>query len=423
VGLFTDLYPAFLADRYMHNSLALNDYTIQLVGLPLATGETGNAYAAQSTCDSIFRSVAGSASGTLHDYQAAAGAAGLPCATPNYQSANNKIYSPEFVEWNLQVQHSITSTLVADFNYVGNHGYNMFIVNPWVNAARGNTDFNPLPVTRPDLRIRSTANLTNNAVSNYNGLSFSLTQRIKHGLSFRFNYTFSHTSDDTSNGGLLQYSFNDTLLPQQYPTDMRLNYSNADYDVRHNISANYIWEMPFKFSNKALNTVAGGWMVSGTFFFRTGLPFSVYDGNMVGRLSGSSLATFLVSPLAPVPTTCGNSAGKGTPCLNLNQFTPTASSTAFSTIPRNFFRGPGYFNSDFSILKTFRLTERLRFAIGGNFYNVLNHPNFANPVSDVSSGQFGSIISTVVPPTSPYGSFVGSAVSGREVQVTGRITF
>jgi len=427
-GLFTDLYPATLADRYMHNSLALNDYTIQLVGVPLATGEAGNAYSAQSTCDSIFRSVAGSASGTLANYAAQARAAGLPCATPNYQSANNKIYNPEFVEWNLEVQHAITSTLLADFNYVGNHGYNMFILNPWVNAARGARNFVPLPVARPDLRIRSVANLTNNAISNYNGLSFSLTQRTKHGLSFRFNYSYSHTSDDSSNGGLLPYSSNDSLLTQLFPTDMSRNYSNSDYDVRHNITANYIWEMPFKFSNKALNTVAGGWLIAQTFFFRTGLPFSVYDAGMVGRLSGSSLATFLVSPVAPVPLTCGTAArntyaANPTPCLSLNQFTPTTSEQAFSTIPRNFFRGPGYFNSDFSILKTFTLTERVRFAIGGNFYNVFNHANFANPVSDVSSGQFGNIISTVVPPTSPYGAFVGSAVSGREVQVTGRISF
>jgi hypothetical protein len=423
-GLFTDLYPATLADRYMHNSLSLNDYTIQFAGAPLSTGEAGNGYESQNTCDTIFRSVAGSASGTLANYNAQAAAAGLPCATPNYQSTINKIYNPEFVEWNLQVQQAITSTLMADFNYVGNHGYDMFIGNPWVNAAKGATNFAPLPVARPDARVRSVNNLTNSAISNYNGLSMSLTQRTKHGFSFRFNYTYSHTSDDSSNGGLLPYSLNDSQLVQLFPTDMHLNYSNADYDVRHYISANYIWEMPFKFSNKALNTVAGGWMIAGTFFHRTGLPFSATDGNMVGRLSGSSLAAFLAVPTGAVSNaTCGKSAATGTACLDANQFVGTGAATTFSTIPRNFFRGPGYFNSDFSILKTFTLTERVRFAIGGNFYNVFNHPNFANPISDVSSGQFGTIQSTVVPPTSPYGAFVGSAVSGREVQVTGRISF
>jgi hypothetical protein len=435
VGLFTDLYPATLADRYMHNSLALNDYTIQLVGLPLATGEAGNAYLAQNTCDNIFRSVAGSASGTVANYKAAAKAAGLPCATPNYQSANNTIYNPEFVEWNLQVQRAVTSNLMVDVNYVGNHGYNMFILNPWVNAGGGASGgamfgpkFAPLPVASPDLRIRSTANLTNNAISNYNGLSVSVTERAKHGLSFRFNYTYSHTSDDSSNGGILPYSLNDSFQTQLFPADMSRNYSNADYDVRHNITANYIWEMPFKFTNKALNAIAGGWMMSQTFFFRTGLPYSVTDGNMPGRIPGSSLATFLANPIGPVARSCGSAArntytANPTPCMSLDQFTPTATETQFATIPRNFFRGPGYFNSDFSLLKTFSLTERVRFAVGGNFYNVFNHANFANPISDVSNGSFGNINATVVPPTSPYGAFVGSAVSGRLVQITGRITF
>jgi len=74
-------------------------------------------------------------------------------------------------------------------------------------------------------------------------------------------------------------------------------------------------------------------------------------------------------------------------------------------------------------LKNFHLTERYVFALGANMYNVLNHPNFANPVGDITSGQVGQIINTDIPPTSPYGAFTGSAVSGREIQVTARFTF
>ncbi len=109
--------------------------------------------------------------------------------------------------------------------------------------------------------------------------------------------------------------------------------------------------------------------------------------------------------------------------MDFGAFQPTGTEQSFSTIPRNFFRGPGYFNTDFSLLKNFALSERAHLAIGANFFNVLNHANFANPVSDISNGEFGKIISTVVPPTSPYGAFVGSAVSGREIQVTARISF
>jgi hypothetical protein len=78
---------------------------------------------------------------------------------------------------------------------------------------------------------------------------------------------------------------------------------------------------------------------------------------------------------------------------------------------------------DFSLLKAFRLTERLQLFAGANSYNVFNHPNFANPMNDISSGQFGTIQSTVAPPTSPYGVFARSAVSGRLFQLTTRLTF
>ncbi|HKF20390.1 MAG TPA: hypothetical protein VKE93_02410, partial [Candidatus Angelobacter sp.] len=76
-----------------------------------------------------------------------------------------------------------------------------------------------------------------------------------------------------------------------------------------------------------------------------------------------------------------------------------------------------------SVAKKFRLTERMAFTGGVNFYNVFNHPNFSNPVADINSGSFGQILSTVVPPTSPYGAFVGSAVSGRLIQLTAKVSF
>jgi hypothetical protein len=422
VGLFTDLYPGTLQDNVQANPTANAQYTLVFPGLPLANTEAGNVYAAQNQCATIFNTIANSATGTLASYQNAATAAGLACTPPNIQSTNTNVKNPTYVEWNIQVQHAITSTLMFDVNYVGNHGYDLFVINPWVNAY----GFGTLPAAAPDQRVLNVSNLTNNGISNYNGMSVSLTERALKGLMFRFNYTYSHTSDDVSNGGVLPYSINNSYLVQLYPTDMHLNYGNSDYDVRHSFSGNYVWSMPFKFSNKVLETVAGGWQLSGTLFYRVGLPFSAIDAltpNLIGNAVGANTSgVVLAQPLSPTATNCGASA-INKPCLQLSQFVGAGSETGFSTQNKNFYRGPGYFNTDFSLLKNFTITERLRFALGANFFNVLNHPNFANPVNDVSNGQFGSIISTVVPPTSPYGAFVGSAVSGREVQVTARLTF
>jgi len=416
VGLFSDLYPGTLVDNALHNAPSVNNFT--LFGNPLSTGEANNAYTSQNQCNSIFNSVINSANGTLQDFTNASNAAGLPCETPNYYSVNNKIYNPMYVEWNLQVQHAITNSTMFSVNYVGNHGYNLFVTNPWMNAY----GFGALPTNAPDARVGVVQNLTNNGISNYQGMSVSLSQRAFKGLTFNFNYTFSHTLDDVSNGGVLPYSNHDSYLVQFNPFSLSSNYGNSDYDVRHNFTANYVWELPFKFSNRALETIAGGWQMAGTFFYRTGLPFSVVDTllpNLIGN--GSSGAT-LVDPLTSTARGCG-AAAINTPCMQFANFPAAGSETNFANATKNSYRGPGYFNTDFNLLKNFTLTERLHFALGANFFNILNHPNFANPVSDINDGSFGRIVSTVVPPTSPYGAFVGSAVSGREVQVTARFTF
>jgi len=415
VGMFSDLYPGTLADNALHNSPSVNSFT--LFGNPLATGEANNAYSSQNQCNAIFNGVI-AASGTLQDFLNQSAAAGLPCETPNYYSVNNKIYNPTYVEWNLQVQHAITNSTMFSVNYVGNHGYNLFVTNPWVNAY----GFGSLPATAPDPRVSVVQNLTNSGTSNYNGMTVSLSQRAWKGLTFNFNYTYSHTLDDVSNGGVLPYSLNNSYLVQFNPTSLANNYGNSDYDVRHNFSANYVWELPFKFSNRALETVAGGWQMAGTLFYRTGLPFSVVDGLTPNLIGNGSSGAFLVDPLSPTARNCG-AAAVNNPCMALSNFPASGTETNFANATKNSYRGPGYFNTDFSLLKNFALTERLRFALGANFFNILNHPNFANPVSDISNGSFGRIIQTVVPPTSPYGAFVGSAVSGREVQVTARITF
>jgi hypothetical protein len=71
--------------------------------------------------------------------------------------------------------------------------------------------------------------------------------------------------------------------------------------------------------------------------------------------------------------------------------------------------------------KNFRITERVNFGVGMNLYNVLNHPNFSNPTSDLAT-DMGSF-NTIAPATNPYGSFLSSAVSGRIVQLSSKIRF
>ena len=102
-----------------------------------------------------------------------------------------------------------------------------------------------------------------------------------------------------------------------------------------------------------------------------------------------------------------------------------------STFPnqvRNQFRGPGFFDSDLSVNKNFKVTERVAFGVGASFYNVFNHPNFASPIdtwqgTGALAGNFGQVTQTTAPPTGPYGAFFTGLPSGRIIQFQGKLVF
>lgn len=137
-------------------------------------------------------------------------------------------------------------------------------------------------------------------------------------------------------------------------------------------------------------------------------------------VSGSS--TLLASALGAVNTNCGVSA-VNTPCFTNSQFVAPETETSFGNLGRNAFRGPGYFDIDTSLYKNINLTEKLRFQLGASAYNLMNHPHFQNPGANIAGSGLGLITSTAIPPTSAYGAFQGSAVSGRVLVVTGRFQF
>jgi hypothetical protein len=110
-------------------------------------------------------------------------------------------------------------------------------------------------------------------------------------------------------------------------------------------------------------------------------------------------------------------------CFTTADFATTKTQSNFGNNKRNTFRGPHYADADMTINKQVFKVERFGMTVGANMYNVFNHPNFASPLQNVSGSGFGSIQSTVTAPSSPYGSFQGSAVSGRVIQLTARLSF
>ena len=210
---------------------------------------------------------------------------------------------------------------------------------------------------------------------------------------------------------------------------MRDNYGPADYDARHYVNANYVYELPIKklLGGHGSDYLTRGWQVSGTVFYRTGQPYSVFDGGFDSIMGPNYGGAIFPQFLGGAIQNCGSGAAGNAvdPCLTTGQFVPSLAETGFSGGMRNFFYGPGYFNTDFTVVKNTKIPgwEKGNLGIGFQFFNLFNHPNFGNPVSDVSSSQFGTITTQTNEPTSILGSFLGGNASPRLVQLKASITF
>jgi hypothetical protein len=174
-----------------------------------------------------------------------------------------------------------------------------------------------------------------------------------------------------------------------------------------------------------MNYALGGWTIAGTFYFHTGYPWSPVSTDVRNNLAnvtplrnGTPLAEFAVPPQQFA--TCTN---PNTPCATPSEFVNGSTQFNFGNYPRNTLRGPAFFDTDLNVTKNFKVTERVGLAIGANFFNVLNHPNFDLPNNVVNAGNFGSITNSVSPATSPYGAFLSVPLTGRIVQLNGRVTF
>src|SRR6202162_1320537 len=423
VGQFSDLYPGTILDRFTTNFPQVTSFSYGLPGSNFAFTDPGSAANGVISCNSAFQSVYHTG-GNLADFNATPGCAGQ---VPGLNTVGSSLLNPKYTEWNVEIQRTIGRSTVVSVNYVGNRGYDGLLLNPYLNTFSPSTalvpGFGGLPLTAPDQRVGNVTNLTNSNTSNYNGVTFSIQQNNWHGFMGRVNYSYSHALDDVSNGGILPYAaFIPQVLTQVNPFCLKCgNYSNADYDLRQNLTGNYLYLMPFHSENRMIDMALGGWTVSGTIYFHTGFPFSLEDDNtLFAQIAGNNGAggVVLAQPIVPVPSSCNSPK---TPCYSLAQFNPAP--TGFGTVKRNAYIGPNYFNTDFSLRKNFRITERMALQLGANAYNVLNHPNFQVPENITASGSFGQITSTVSPPTTPYGSFAGSLCSARILQVVAKFNF
>ncbi len=243
-----------------------------------------------------------------------------------------------------------------------------FTANDWtdVQAEMDNAlAYNGYPIRfmQPQYGALSTWATVGNA--NYHALTVSLQQRLS-SLTLDFNYTWSHSLDDSSGlqseGAYGNWNGSGAFILN--PLRQHDNYANSDFDVRHNINAMAVWQLPFGRGRSLLSGVSrgkdvlvGGWQLSGIFRWNTGLP--VYSPSDAGQWSTNFEVQSWVTPTRPVHT-CPNKPVNGTPKLfgacNVDQiYQSFRSSYPGETGPRNIFRYPGYIDLDLGFGKTFKM--------------------------------------------------------------------
>ena len=330
---------------------------------------------------------------------------------PELYSISPNLRTPYNQQWHFGLQYQLPAQTVLQVSYAGSHGlklYGFYNGNQAVPTANQSAPTAPrrpahksLPGAGPcDLAQDASGNFIDagncdpvfdvaiptfrsDDISNYNSLQVSLQKRTSHGLEFQASYTYSHALDDASSASLGSQNQGDFRLQN----DPRLEYGNADFDVRHRFVLSYAYLLPFgkgqAFGGGAhgvLNQVIGGWQVAGITTASTGNWFTPTD--LATNLSNSDGGgtVFNVSR----PNVVGNPNGKH--CLpgtlfNTCAFVTNAQLGTFGDAGRNIIQGPGFQNWDMSLFKIFPITENKRLEFRAEFFNAFNHlnPQFANP--------------------------------------------
>jgi hypothetical protein len=342
--------------------------------------------------------------------------AARPCSIG---SVDPNLKTPYVYDWTLGVQHAFTSNFSLDVSYVGTRGGNLIGVVD-LNQPDPVTGLGPYSAAFPYLQYINWT--TNDAFSHYNSLQTTLTERATHGLTFTVGYTYGHGLD---NGSLNRFG-----AQPQNSFDPRAEYAASDFDIRHRATITASYEIPGK---KGYGQLLEGWKLNTIVTLAGSQPWNILDGsdNFSGTTENADRWDFFGNPSDfkatsssipfcsgfPGPVTCTETSGVsglvttlpsslGAKCTAVapdpttlatggcyvdgNSVMVPPKANTFGTMGRNIFRDAGFKNVDFSIFKNFTFKERLSAQFRVEFFNLLNHPNIANPFGSVNGYAGGS---------------------------------
>lgn len=329
--------------------------------------------------------------------------------------------TPYTANWNVSVQQALPGDSMLQLAYVGNHGIDLYSitdpnqVNPnsplEVSCGNCEADGRPLnadcPVAQGGLGVGGPCFpyigfmqlLSNQANSIYHSLQVTFTKRYSHGLYLLAGYTWAHAIDTSTS--------NTAGVPQN-SLDYAAERGNGDFDIRNRLTLSLTYDLP---SRKSFAQMLEGWQMTSIVTLEGGEPYTLGDFNDDISLTGEfadrwnitgSPANIHWSPTTPIPyvdpstfttDSSGNVIAGNSQCINaagsaVNQLATFGCYVSGSTVltppnygtfgdeGRNLFRGPAFYDWDFSFSKVWKFNERVSMQFRGEVFNILNHPSF-----------------------------------------------
>ncbi len=309
-------------------------------------------------------------------------ASGFGCSGKAVQNnyAVNKNYRLGRVEvFNLDLQRSLPLGIVLNVGYNGSTGGNLDILRAPNHSAN--------QVTTADAQAFRYEDSV--AYSRFNALVINARKRLQKGIALQATYTYSHSIDNSSS-----IAGQTSATTVQDDSRLDLEEGNSNFDQRHRITGNWIFELPFGPNRAFLNQggkvsrALDGFSLSGDFTFASGLPFTPQYTNSAAQLAGGGLFT-----LRPDRNFSQPIAGSGSA---LSWFNPGAFSAVdgYGTASRNSIQGPGTVAVDSSLSRTFAFTDTKSLEARVTATNVFNTVQYSGIDTTLNSATFGQVTST-----------------------------
>jgi hypothetical protein len=302
---------------------------------------------------------------------------------------------PVTYAWNLTVEQQISGAMATRLAYVGSH-----ISHALTSIELNPATYIPGSTLGTDARRRylGYSNIVETAMvasGTYHSLQATLQRRMTQGLSVMANYTFSKALNDVPYGsGLTGGSTNQSYVLPIYQANYKsLDVGPADFDRRNVFTASYVWTLPsVKDGNLLVRALANGWQTMGIFQVQSGPPITVTAGKDVSLTGLQQDRAVYSGSGAYGAGACSASTAHCKNYLNPAAFTlPTTGN--FGNVVKGSFRGPGYFDWDASLQRSFPLRGESNILFRAEYFNLLNRTNLLNPITAKSAGGFGSITS------------------------------